>query len=122
MGAAGPVSGGRAPGSASIDRAASPGCPREVRCAQNRTATPYRSTGSAFGYEMMLLTVEQRLSMVQVPVKYQPRVGDSSVTGNKLVKRTVSFGATSTSKIRVLINTSANDKYSFLTEVEAWAP
>ncbi len=44
----------------------------------------FRSTGSAFGYEMMLLTVEQRLSMVQVPVKYQPRVGDSSVTGNKL--------------------------------------
>jgi hypothetical protein len=42
-----------------------------------------------------------------------------SVTGNNLVKRTVSFAATSTSKIRVLINASANG-YSFLAEIEAW--
>ena len=33
---------------------------------------------------MMLLTVEEPLSLVQVPVKYQPRVGESSVTGDKL--------------------------------------
>jgi hypothetical protein len=33
---------------------------------------------------MMLLTVEQRLPMVQVPVKYQPRVGESSVTGDRI--------------------------------------
>jgi hypothetical protein len=44
----------------------------------------FSGTGSAFGYEMMLLTVEQRLPMVQVPVKYQPRVGESSVTGDKM--------------------------------------
>ena len=62
------------------------GCTYRVltRDAVDQLRPGFRSTGSAFGYEMMLLTVEQRLSMVQVPVKYQPRVGDSSVTGNKL--------------------------------------
>jgi hypothetical protein len=45
-----------------------------------------------------------------------------SVAGNTLVKRTVAFTATTTSKIRVVINAAANGKYSFLTEVEAWTP
>jgi hypothetical protein len=45
-----------------------------------------------------------------------------SVTGNNLVKRTVAFTATTTSKIRVVINAAANGKYSFLAEVEAWTP
>lgn len=44
----------------------------------------FSEAGSAFGYEMMLLTVEQRLPLVQVPVKYQPRIGESSVTGDKI--------------------------------------
>jgi hypothetical protein len=44
-----------------------------------------------------------------------------SVSGNNLVKRTVAFAATTTSKIRVVINASANANYSFLTEVEAWS-
>jgi hypothetical protein len=45
-----------------------------------------------------------------------------SVAGNNLVKRTVSFTATTTSKIRVLITTALVGKafYSFVTEVEAW--
>ena len=62
------------------------GCTYRVltRDAIDRLRPEFRSTGSAFGYEMMLLTVEQRLPLVQVPVKYQPRVGESSVTGNKL--------------------------------------
>lgn len=62
------------------------GCTYRVltRDAVDRLRPEFRSTGSAFGYEMMLLTVEQRLPLVQVPVKYQPRVGDSSVTGNKM--------------------------------------
>jgi glycosyltransferase involved in cell wall biosynthesis len=62
------------------------GCTYRVltRSAIDQLRPGFRSTGSAFGYEMMLLTVEQRLSLVQVPVKYQPRVGESSVTGNKL--------------------------------------
>ena len=62
------------------------GCTYRVltRDAIDRLRPEFRSTGSAFGYEMMLLTVEQRLPLVQVPVKYQPRVGESSVTGNKM--------------------------------------
>jgi glycosyltransferase involved in cell wall biosynthesis len=43
----------------------------------------FESNGSSFGFEMMLLTAQQRLTMVQVPVKYQPRVGESSVTGDR---------------------------------------
>jgi glycosyltransferase involved in cell wall biosynthesis len=50
----------------------------------DRLRPGFRTTGSSFGYEMMLLTVEQRLPMVQVPVKYQPRVGESSVTGDRM--------------------------------------
>jgi hypothetical protein len=49
-------------------------------------------------------------------------VTQGSVSGNNLVKRTVSFSAVSTDRIRVLINASANLKYSFMTEVEAWTP
>lgn len=43
-----------------------------------------------------------------------------SVTGNTLVKRTVSFSAITTSKIRVVIKASANGLYLLLTEIEAW--
>jgi glycosyltransferase involved in cell wall biosynthesis len=39
--------------------------------------------GSAFGFEMMLLAARQRLSLVQVPVNYRERVGQSSVTGSR---------------------------------------
>jgi hypothetical protein len=49
-------------------------------------------------------------------------VTQASVTGNNLVKRTVSFSATTTSKIRVNINAAQSGKYSFLAEVEAWTP
>ena len=61
------------------------GCTYRVltRDAVDRLRPGFRD-GSAFGYEMMLLTVEQRLPMVQVPVKYQPRVGESSVTGDRI--------------------------------------
>jgi glycosyltransferase involved in cell wall biosynthesis len=62
------------------------GCTYRVltRDAVDRLRPGFRETGSAFGYEMMLLTVEQRLPLVQVPVKYQPRVGESSVTGDRM--------------------------------------
>ena len=42
----------------------------------------FEGNGSSFGFEMMLIIAEQRLPLVQVPVKYQPRVGESSVTGD----------------------------------------
>ncbi|MFZ4810402.1 MAG: glycosyltransferase family 2 protein [Ilumatobacteraceae bacterium] len=40
------------------------------------------TTASSFGFEMMLHVVDQRMTFVQVPVKYQERVGDSAVTGD----------------------------------------
>lgn len=43
----------------------------------------FRSNGSAFGFEMMLLAAERRLPLVQVPVKYRERVGESAVTGDR---------------------------------------
>ena len=41
--------------------------------------------GSHFGPEMMLITVIKRVKIVQIPVNYRPRVGESAVTGD-LVK------------------------------------
>ena len=38
--------------------------------------------GSAFGPEMMLLSLLHGLRVIQVPVNYLPRVGVSSVTGD----------------------------------------
>ena len=61
------------------------GCTYRVltRDAVDRIEPSFESTGSSFGFEMMLIIAEQRLPMVQVPVKYQPRVGESSVTGDR---------------------------------------
>jgi glycosyltransferase involved in cell wall biosynthesis len=42
----------------------------------------FRVGGSAFGPEMMLLSVLHGLRVIQVPVNYLPRVGVSSVTGD----------------------------------------
>ena len=44
----------------------------------------FTSNGSSFGYEMMLHAARLRVSLVQVPVKYLPRVGESSVTGDRV--------------------------------------
>ena len=41
-------------------------------------------TGSAFGPEMMLVSLLVGLRVIQVPVNYLPRVGTSSVTGDPL--------------------------------------
>lgn len=38
--------------------------------------------GSAFGLELMLLSLTHRLRIIQIPVNYLPRVGQSSVTGD----------------------------------------
>ena len=43
----------------------------------------------------------------------------ATVSGNNLVKRTVSFAAFTTDRIRVNV-TSALDGYSRITEIEAW--
>jgi glycosyltransferase involved in cell wall biosynthesis len=61
------------------------GCTFRVlrRDAIDRLLPLMRGEGSSFGYEMMLVTARLRLPMVQVPVKYQERVGQSSVTGDR---------------------------------------
>ena len=61
------------------------GCTYRVltRGAIDRIETAFEETGSSFGFEMMLIIAELRMPMVQVPVKYQPRVGESSVTGDR---------------------------------------
>ena len=61
------------------------GCTFRVlrRGAIDRISPHFRGNGSSFGYEMMLLAAQLRLSLVQVPVKYQARVGQSSVTGDQ---------------------------------------
>ncbi len=43
----------------------------------------------------------------------------ASVTGNNLVKRTVNFSPTTTTRIRIQVNSALNS-YSRITEVEAW--
>lgn len=49
-----------------------------------------RLDGSAYGLEMLLLSVITRARLVQVPVNYLPRVGKSSVTGE--LGKTISLG------------------------------
>jgi len=44
----------------------------------------------------------------------------ATVTGNRLVKRTVSFTSYKTDRIRIVINASADGVWSRITEIEAW--
>lgn len=68
------------------------GCTFRVltRDAVDNLTPDFTGTGSSFGFEMMLLAARRRLPLVQVPVKYQPRVGESSVTGSRV--KTVVLG------------------------------
>jgi glycosyltransferase involved in cell wall biosynthesis len=52
------------------------------RGALGRLLPAFTIGGSAFGPEMMLLSLRQNLRVIQVPVNYLPRVGESSVTGD----------------------------------------
>jgi glycosyltransferase involved in cell wall biosynthesis len=60
------------------------GCTMRVirRDALDRIAPFFTIDGSAFGPEMMLLSLQHGLRVIQVPVNYLPRVGESSVTGD----------------------------------------
>jgi glycosyltransferase involved in cell wall biosynthesis len=44
----------------------------------------FRVKSSFFGPEMMLLTLKNKLTMVQIPLNYKKRVGTSSVTGDPI--------------------------------------
>ncbi len=52
------------------------------RDAAARMAPHFTIGGSAFGPEMMLLSLLMGMRVIQVPVNYLPRVGQSSVTGD----------------------------------------
>ena len=60
------------------------GCTFRVlkRTALDRIEPALRRYDSAFGLEMLLLVISSRIPMVQIPVRYLPRVGSSSVTGD----------------------------------------
>jgi glycosyltransferase involved in cell wall biosynthesis len=60
------------------------GCTMRVirRDALDGIAPFFTIDGSAFGPEMMLLSLQHGLRVIQVPVNYLPRVGESSVTGD----------------------------------------
>lgn len=68
------------------------GCTFRVmrRSAIDAMAPDFEGHGSSFGFEMMLHAARLRLPLVQVPVKYQERVGQSSVTGD--LGKTVRLG------------------------------
>jgi glycosyltransferase involved in cell wall biosynthesis len=52
------------------------------RPALARIQPSFTIAGSAFGPEMMLLSLIAGLKVIQIPVNYLPRVGESSVTGD----------------------------------------
>lgn len=60
------------------------GCTFRVLSRETLRAISPRFTvdGSSFGLEMLLVAVIKRIRLVQVPVTYQTRVGESSVTGH----------------------------------------
>lgn len=54
------------------------------RAAYARIAPQFSVGGSAFGPQLLLLTVLNGLPFIEIPVNYKKRVGESSVTGSKL--------------------------------------
>jgi hypothetical protein len=52
------------------------------RDALRQIESELRIGGSAFGPEMMILTLLHGQKVIQIPVNYLPRVGESSVTGD----------------------------------------
>ncbi len=50
----------------------------------------FKHNDSAFGLEMLLLAIVRRVRVVQIPVNYRPRVGESSVTGD--FRKTLKLG------------------------------
>jgi glycosyltransferase involved in cell wall biosynthesis len=69
------------------------GCTFRVLSRERVADVLARSTlhGSAYGLEMLMIAVIRRAKIVQVPVNYHPRVGQSSVTGH--LGKTLSLGS-----------------------------
>ena len=53
------------------------------RAAYEKIAPQFSVGGSAFGPQLMLLTILNGIHFTEIPVNYKQRVGVSSVTGNK---------------------------------------
>lgn len=68
------------------------GCTFRVMTNERAKSVLDRSTlnGSAYGLEMLLISVITKARLVQVPVNYHPRVGVSSVTGE--LGKTITLG------------------------------
>ena len=63
------------------------GCTFRVLSPRRDRPAPAATSGAmtvAFGFEMMLHVLSRGVLFIQVPVKYQPRIGDSSVTGDRM--------------------------------------
>lgn len=62
------------------------GCTFRVmtRSAVDQLEPVLTTNGSALGFEMMLHAVGRRMAIVQIPVNYRERVGESSVTGSRM--------------------------------------
>lgn len=54
------------------------------REAYEKIAPQFTVGGSAFGPQLLLLTILNGISFIEIPVNYRKRVGESSVTGNKV--------------------------------------
>jgi len=54
------------------------------RAAYEKIAPQFSVGKSAFGPQMLLLVVLNKIPFIEIPVNYKKRVGESSVTGNKL--------------------------------------
>lgn len=70
------------------------GCTFRVMTREHKEEILQRSTlyGSAYGLEMLLLSIITRARIVQIPVNYHPRVGESSVTGDLGKTLVLGFG------------------------------
>lgn len=62
------------------------GCTMKLlhREAYEKIASQFTIGGSAFGPELMLLVILNKIPFVEIAVNYRTRVGTSSVTGNKV--------------------------------------
>lgn len=54
------------------------------RKALRKIQPQFKCLGSAFGLEMIILVVKNKIPFIEIPVNYKERVGKSSVTGSRL--------------------------------------
>lgn len=51
------------------------------RRALNKVSSKFEVGGSHFSPEMIILLIKNKIRMIEIPVNYRPRVGDSKITG-----------------------------------------